>query len=75
MFADQYDLDFKPMGDLKEIIMALKSFKNGLEQVQATLESIYSKLNLEITCQHIYDALTGGIIASGILAMVPGKSY
>ena len=74
VFVDQYDLDFRPIGDLKDVVDHLKQFKEGMRLVQANLQKIIDGIDLNVTCEHIYSAVTTGLVASGFLSFIPGAS-
>ena len=74
VLMDQYDLEFEPEGELKDITDGLKSFGDGVKDVADTLKRILKNLDIKITCELIYSTLASGTLAASALSMIPGNS-
>ena len=73
LLCDQYDIEFEPEGQLKEMKDSLDGFYGSMKSVVDDLESIAKALNYKVTCETIYEAMGVSFLAGVGASFIPGK--
>ena len=75
LFCDQYDLEFEPTGELKSVMDHFDTFLGDMRNIADDIMQIIKKLDIEITCDRIYEVLGGGTLLGLLASLVPGGNF
>ena len=75
MVCDQYNLEFKLKGDMKEIMDRIHEFYNDINSMVYKVKDIIDKIDFEITCETIHQVLVGGLMVELGLSLIPGNIH
>ena len=73
LLCDQYDIEFELEGELKELKDTLEGFYERMKLLVDDLEKIVKALNIQVTCNHVYELMSTGIVAGIVASFIPGE--
>ena len=73
LLYDQYDIEFELEGELKELKDTLEGFYERMKLLVDDLEKIVKALNFQVTCSHVYELMSTGIVAGIVASFIPGE--
>ena len=73
LLCDQYDIEFELEGELKELKDTLEGFYERMKLLVDDLEKIVKALNFQVTCNHVYELMSTGIVAGIVASFIPGE--